>query len=220
MALKLVTAPAGKPVSLDQAKAHLRVDFTDDDLLIGALVDAATQYCDGPKGFLGRALVRQDWDLYLDAFPCRIWGPILRSSHHHGGRHHDGAIEIPLPPLIDVGGVFYLDSGGDEIEVDDSTYTVDAVNEPGRVVPRGGSWPIAACLPNAVRVRFTAGYVDSNSPPADNVPKPIVAAMLMYIGDLYANRETMLTGQRAAAVTLPWASEQLLRPYRFTLSIA
>jgi uncharacterized phiE125 gp8 family phage protein len=216
MALKLVTAPANNPLTLDQAKAHLRVDFTDDDLLIAALVDAAVQYCDGPKGFLGRALARQTWDLYLDEFPCRFGSAFHRRGNHCYGAH----IDIPLPPLINVVGVYYLDGAGNEIEIDAGAYTVDAVSEPGRVVPVNFSWPTAAHVPNAVRIRFTAGYVTSDSPPADNVPKPIVAAMLMYIGDLYANRETMLTGQRAAAVTLPWASEQLLRPYRFTLSMA
>lgn len=219
MALKLVTAPANDPVTLDQAKAHLRVDFPDDDTLIGALVDAASQFCDGPKGFLGRALVSQTWDLYLDEFPCRHGESFFRGGRIHRGYH--SRIEIPLPPLISVGGVFYLDGSGEEQEVDASLYTVDDKNEPGHVVAKNGAWPIAACVPNAVRVRFTAGYVDAtNSPAVDAVPAPIKAAMLMYIGDLYANRETMLTGQRAAAVTLPWASEQLLRPYRFTLSIA
>lgn len=219
MALKLVTAPATDPVTLEQAKAHLRVDFTDDDLLIEALIDAATQYCDGPKGFLGRALVSQTWDLYLDEFPCRHGESFFRHGRIHRGHH--SRIEIPLPPLIDIGGVFYLDGSGDEQEVDQSSYTVDPYDEPAKVVPNNGAWPIAACMPNAVRVRFTAGYVDAtNSPAIDAVPGPIKAAILMHIGDLYANRETMLSGQRAAAVTLPWASEQLLRPYRFTLSVA
>lgn len=216
MALKLVTAPANNPLTLDQVKAHLRVDYPDDDLLIGAMLDAAVQYCDGPKGFLGRALIRQTWDLYLDEFPCRYGSAFHRRGHHRYGAH----IDIPLPPLISVGGVFYLDDSGSETEVDPSTYTVDPASEPARIVPKNFSWPIAGCLPNAVRIRFTGGYVTTDSPPEDNVPQQIIAGILMYIGDLYANRETMLTGQRAAAVTLPWASEQLLRPYRFTLSMA
>lgn len=216
MALKLVTAPANDPLTLDEAKAHLRVDYTDDDLLIAALITAAVQYCDGPKGFLGRALISQTWDLYLDEFPCRFGSAFHRRGHHRYGAH----IDIPLPPLISVGGVFFLDNSGNESEVDPSLYAVDAASEPGRIVPKNFAWPIAGCLPNAVRIRFTAGYVTSDSPPQDNVPQPILAAMKMYIGDLYANRETMLTGQRAAAVTLPWAAEQLLRPHRFTLSMA
>jgi uncharacterized phiE125 gp8 family phage protein len=215
MSLKIVAAPENDPITLAQAKAHLRVDHSDDDTLIEALIAAATQYCDGPHGFLGRALIQQTWDLYLDEFPS--W----RGSGFYRNRRYGHAIEIPLPPLISVAGVFYLDTAGDEHEIDAASYVVDPISEPGRVVPaRGACWP-TVCDTNAVRVRFTAGYVDAtNSPATDNVPKPIYAGMLLYIGDLYANRETMLTGQRAAAVTLPWAAEQLLRPYRFTLSLA
>jgi uncharacterized phiE125 gp8 family phage protein len=133
---------------------------------------------------------------------------------------HGAHIDIPLPPLISVDGIFYIDGSASEVEIDPAGYTVDTVSEPGRVVPINVSWPQAACVPNAVRIRFTAGYLTSDSPPLDNVPKPITSAILMYIGDLYANRETMLTGQGAAAVTLPWASEQLLRPHRFALGMA
>lgn len=216
MALKLVAAPANDPVSLDEAKAHLRVDFEDDDTLIAAFVSASTRFVDGPKGFLGRALIDQTWDLYLDEFPCYRY----RNPHPRHGWRHDHPIEIPLPPLIQVLGIFYIDGNGDEQEVPTSSYVVDPASEPGRVaLVSGASWPTAACRINAVRIRFRAGYIDgSNSPPTDNVPATIKAAILLHVGDLYANRETQVIGQ--TVVTLPWAAEQLLRPERITLSMA
>ncbi len=219
MALKLITAPATYPVSLDEAKRHLKVDFDDDDALIDAAIIAASR---NAEQFVGRAFIDQTWDLYLDEFPCvGIYRPfgLFRYSSWRSHRSHHLEIEIPMPPLIEVEGVFYKDGAGDEQPVDAVGYTVDAVTEPGRVVPIS-AWPIAKQIPNAVRIRFRAGFVDLDESPVADVPGPIKAAVLLYIGDLYANRETMLTGERAAAVQLPWAAEQLLRPYRVHTAMA
>jgi len=187
------------PVTLAEAKLHLRVDYTDDDTLITMLIDAATSYIDGPNGFLGRALIDQTWDLVLDTFPTN-------------------EIKIPIPPLIEVLSVSYDDPSGLEQAVDPAKYTVDDVNEPGWIVP-DGTWPATFQGINAVRIRFRAGYVDQSfSPPVGEVPGDIKAALLIYLGSLYANREDVITGQ--AAVALPWGADQLLRRKRIDLSMA
>ncbi|TPW28605.1 phage gp6-like head-tail connector protein [Martelella alba] len=59
----LVTAPADQPVTLDEAKAHLGVDFADDDGLIDAFIQAATAYLDGYRGVLGRCIMFQTWQI-------------------------------------------------------------------------------------------------------------------------------------------------------------
>jgi len=40
------------------------------------------------------------------------------------------------------------------------------------------------------------------------------AAILLIVGHLYANRENVITGMRAAAVQVPQSSQWLLDPYR------
>jgi len=204
MGLKLVTAPTELPITLDQAKQQCRAtEFTDDDELIGLFIDAAVDFADGPSGFLGRALIDQTWDYYLDAFPAS-----------------DGSIEIPLPPLIDVVGLFYQDSAGNEQEWTSTNYVVDSSGNPGKIsLASGTSWPTPIDQSGAVRIRFRAGYLDQGvSPAVANVPGAIKAALLIHVADLYANRESSIVGQTVEK--LPWSAENLLRRYRFYLGMA
>src|SRR5690606_35307910 len=70
----LITAPTAAVVTMGEAKRHLRVDHDDDDALIGGMIAGVVEHLDpAGKGWLGRALQPQTWELRLDAFPC---GPI------------------------------------------------------------------------------------------------------------------------------------------------
>lgn len=202
MALRQITAPALDPITLAEAKAHLRVNDSDSDSLIGIFIKAATQNVEGPEGFLGRALVTQTWELVIDEFP-------------------DSEIKIPLPPLQEIVSIKYDDAAGVEQTVDPAGYYVDSASEPGWVVPVTSGWPATIDAINAVRIRFTCGYAPTADSPPDmvaNVPYSIKAAILLAIGSLYANRETVVIG--VTAVSLPWGAEQLLRPHRVQLGMA
>lgn len=201
-ALRLVTPPATEPVSLVEAKAHLRVTDDDYDTEINAFIRAARRHA---ERFLGRALIDQTWDYYLDTFP------VLETSPE------PDLIEIPMPPLIAVSGVFYQDSAGDEQEF--TSFSVDTASQPGRIyLPSSGSWPSAVDTFNAVRIRFRAGYLNGDSPPVENVDPDIKAAIKLMIGSLYANRETEIVGTNV--MKMPWSAEQLLRFHRIDLSMA
>lgn len=138
MPLKLITAPAAEPVSLADAKAHLRVDHAADDDLIAALIAAARE---DAEHRLGRALVMQTLEQVCDAFPA------------------DGDIELPNPPLASVTSVKYLDSDGVEQTLSTSLYDVDSDSAPGEIHRAYGvTWPSTRCVENAVRARYVAGY--------------------------------------------------------------
>lgn len=209
MALKIVTKPVGFPVSLSEAKAHLREDSSDFDDQINAFIEAATQYVDGPKGFLGRAILEQTWDYYTDSFNDAI---VTASGKSY--------IELPLPPVIEVVSVNYVDSSGAEQVVDSSSYVVDLASQPARIfLAESGTWPTTADQLGAVRIRIRCGYVDSTqSPPVSDVPGPIKVAILLTLGTMYENRENFVVG--TIVNKLPFAAEQLLRPYRVYLSMA
>ena len=93
MALTIVTAPATDPVTLAEAKEHLRIDEanTAESALITAFITASTDYCEKLQN---RAFITQVWDLTLERFPV---GDI---------------ISIPLPPLQAISSVVYYGPGG------------------------------------------------------------------------------------------------------------
>lgn len=171
MALTLVTGPAVEPISLDEAKKHLRVDITDDDTLIENLIASARRYC---EKFQSRAYITQTWELWLDEWP------------------EENYIEIPLPPLQSVASVKYYDTDGAEHILDASDYFVDMKSEPGRIVlAYGSTWPSTTLRPaNGVVVQFNAGYGDS----ADDVPQTVKQAILLLVGHWYENREATIAG--------------------------
>ena len=77
--IKRITEPLIEPVSLAEAKSHLRVDqdFAEDDLYIQSLVSAARHYVESVSD---RTLIRSQWQIKLDQFPS--WD-----------------IELPRPPI-------------------------------------------------------------------------------------------------------------------------
>jgi len=159
MALVLVTKPASEVVDLHDVKLHVRVDSQHDDELLNRLIVSSRQSLEGPEGWLGRALMTQHWDLFLDRFP-------LPGDRHYAEAFGRPGLWLPLPPLQSVTSVSYTDAAGAPQTVASSDYVVDAKNEPGRIVMKAGkSWPSTAEELNAVAVRFVAGYVTAAAVP-------------------------------------------------------
>lgn len=186
MILKLVTAPGAEPVTLAEAKAHLRVDVVDDDATITGLIAAARE-----QGELvaRRAFVTQTWELSLTCWPARSY------------------IELPRPPLVSVTSISYVDSAGVTQTMSPGDYVVDAASEPGRVwLGYNKSWPSAALRPGAsISVRYVAGYGAAVA-----VPARYKQAVLLLIGHFYENREEVIVQAGAMPSRLPFAAEALL----------
>lgn len=194
--LTLITAPPGELLTLDDAKAHLRIDHTEEDGLVAALITAARQHIDGKDGWLGRALATQTWQLGLTAFPC-------------------GAIRVPLPPLQSVDSITYIDTNGDEQTLAESAYQI-VESEPALILPAyGTAWPAVRCQAEAVKVRFTAGYDPGEGSPTDyaeNVPQPIKQALLLLVAHWHQNR--LPVSINAMPWAIPFTVQALLMPYR------
>jgi uncharacterized phiE125 gp8 family phage protein len=118
---------------------------------------------------------------------------------HHPGRTWN-AIDVPLPTLQSVTSVKYYDPDGVQQTMDPAGYIAS-----GQQIVPVDAWPdYDTTRPGAVTVRFTAGYGNATA-----VPAAIKAAILLYIGDLYANREAQ--GEQLFAND---AARRLLAPFR------
>lgn len=183
MRTEIVTPPTAEPVTLAEAKVHLRVDTDADDGRITRLIATARELC---ETIARRAFVAQTWDLWLDGFPAspgyfdrriREQGPSLAAWLPRAGL---GEIQLPRPPLVSVAGVYHLDAAGVERTVSPSAYRV-LTGTPGRLTPAAGQlWPKALDATDAVRVRYTAGFGAASA-----VPSCVKDAILLAVERLY-----------------------------------
>jgi len=164
--LTTVTSPELEPISLSDAKDHLRVDITTDDALIEGYIAAAREYA---ENVTRRALITQTLEYVLDGWPSGV------------------EIQLPRPPLQSVTSVKYVDDDDVEHTFAPSNYHAVTAGQPGRIVlGEDSSWPTDDLRPGgAITIRFVAGY--GNDP--EDVPRLIRQAMMMMIGLLYENRE-------------------------------
>ena len=172
--LTQLSPPAAEPLTLADAKLHLRVDadITEDDGLIAALIVTARHQAEHRTG---RALVTQQWRLGLDRFA-------------------DDSLELPLPKLQSAQSVTYLDSNGTRQTLANTEYDVITDELVGRLLPAfGKTWPDCRIRPGSVQVSYTCGYGA-----ASDVPQSIKAWMLLAIGAWYENREALTSGKPVA----------------------
>lgn len=188
-------APAEEPITLAEAKAHLRVDHDEEDTLISALITAARETLDGRNGIIGRALVSQTYELtfHYDDMPSgstRVWLPMGSASSLTSVEYYDQTNSlVSLTSTV-------LD-----------TYDFVADTWWAYVQPKGDLvWPDVYDRADAMTITYVAGFGDAAA-----VPQPIKQAMLLLIGHLYENREAVTP---TAMSEVPLAVRALITPYR------
>lgn len=196
MSLRLVAEPTTDPVTLEQAKQHLNVDFDDYDELIAGYIRAAQMAITYNTG---HALCPSTWDLVYDGWPT--------------GNTPEGFIQLPIGPLISVDSVNFVDPTSEmETTLNATEYEIDTLGFHGGVTPVSSGWPAVMSTLNAVRVRFTAGYEDTvGSPSVSTVPSSLKQAVLLMVRDMYDFRGTI----NAAVLTKrPEALRYLTDPFQ------
>lgn len=185
MALRLVTPPTVEPVTLVDAKAHLRITSSAEDALLAGLITAARQVAESE---CRRALITQTWEKVLDEFPDEI--------------------ELPYPPIQAITSIVYIDTAGAQQTLASAGYFLDSKSEPGWVAPAYGyTWPQTQDAWNVVTITYRAGYGSQ----ASDVPQAIRQWILLMVGHYYENREASVPG--VVMTPLPFIAG-LLDPYR------
>jgi uncharacterized phiE125 gp8 family phage protein len=176
--IRVIEAPVCEPVSLEEAKAWLRVEVDTEDALIEMLIQAARERA---EEITGRAFVQRQLEAVYDAFPVS-----------------GGEIEIPCAPLISVDYIQYLDPDGNWQSITGSpeSWRSDTVRQPGRIEPLDPDWPATLDAIGAVKIGFTCGYAFTGSPQddaqRDALPSLVRQWMQARLGSFFDIRQSLV----------------------------
>ncbi|MGE0764892.1 MAG: head-tail connector protein [Hyphomicrobiaceae bacterium] len=188
MSLVMTSGPALEPVSLAEAKAHLRIDGTAEDALIQSLIVTSRLHIEAA---LGLALITQNWSYYLDRWP------------------KSGRLVLPLRPVAALAHVRVWSDEDVAETLDLSDFLLDGEGMPPRLVALANLDQIARRrMANSIEVGITAGFGASS----DDVPATIRHALLLLVAHWYEHREPVQIGVGVNAV--PAMVSELLAPYR------
>jgi uncharacterized phiE125 gp8 family phage protein len=177
MSLRLITAATDTPVSLSEAKAHLRVTDSAEDTLITSMITSAAEV---GEQHTGRAFMPQTWALTLDSFA-------------------DGVV-LTRPPVRSITSITYVDTVGVTQTIDPVLYRLRNSDDFGFavVVPAyGATWPATLDDSDVITVTFVCGNQNE-----DFVPEPIKAWIKLQVGAMYENREGESYSARAVSTTV------------------
>lgn len=181
----LLAGPAKEPVSLAQAKAHLRVDDDADNGLVESLITSARIHL---EAVTGRALIEQSWRLVRDDWP------------------DNGIVTLPVGPVSAIDEIRTYDTSGNPLIIDVGTVLLDGQGVPPRVVLAGARPSVRHRL--GVEIDFTAGYGTE----AGDVPADLIQALLTLVAYWYENRDTVLVvGARGL---IPSGFDRLIASYK------
>lgn len=168
---KFTTEPDAEPVTLEEAKEHLRILHDDDDAYITALIVVSRE-----------------------TLEAKMWRPICtRTVKLYMNNFSNSSIVLPQSANCELVSITYKDSTGANTTLTDAQ--LDNVAEPAILYPPvNGSFPVTNGAINNVVIEYTAGY------DVADMPKSIKQACLLIIGHLYQNREEVVVGRIASEI--------------------
>jgi len=187
MALQLRAGPAQEPVSLEEAKYFMRLDGTEDDVLVSTLITAARIHIETT---IGKVLITESWSFFLDKWP------------------KSKTLYFPLDPIQTIEEIrFHTNSEGFTI-IQAEDYSTDLISNHPRLHLTGSKPTSASKQLNQIEIRFVAGYGDT----PDDVPSDLKQALLMLASHWFEQRDPIAFG--GAFAEIPRTIEALLSNYK------
>jgi uncharacterized phiE125 gp8 family phage protein len=183
----LLSAPLVEPITLDEAKAYLRVEHDDDDDVIAALIAAARVHVEAQTR---RVLITQSWRLVRDAWPG------------------NGRIAVLPGPLQALTGARIYRFDGSTQAIDPQAFVIDTASVPATVSFGAGAPPAPGRAIGGIELDIDVGYGDA----PEDVPADLRQAIRVLVTHWYENRGLIALGDSVAV--LPETVAALLMPYR------
>ncbi len=185
---QVITPASTYPVSLTEAKSHLKIDTSADDTYITSIIKAATQLSEEyTNRFFIATLIKQT---------CSDFAEL------------ETLFKSPLNLAFSTPVVQYYDSDNNFQTLSTNDYIVINQYEPSQIqLVDGKSFPTITKRNDAVIARYTVGYGT-----ASDVPEIIKQAILLTIGNFYQNRNSVVIGR--IATELPMNVKWLLDTYK------
>ena len=183
---QVITPASTYPVSLTEAKSHLKVDTTADDTYITSIIKAATQLS---EEYTNRFFI----DTVIDQ-TCSDFAQLQT---------------LFKSKVSAVAHVKYYDNDNSLQTLSATIYDTQLQYEPSQIqLAENQSFPSITKRNDAVVARYTVGYGSA----ASDVPEIIKQAILLTIGNFYQNRNSVVIGR--IATELPMNVKWLLDTYK------
>lgn len=184
--------PTSEPVSLAEAQLHLRLDTSGspashpDDSLVEVLISAA----------------RENAEQYINS-------TIAESTYSMQTTVNADYVSLQTFPVTNIASVTYVDGAGSIQTVNPSTYSINNYYRPARLY-------FTSTIAQDLTITFTAGYTDGQIPNQFPTPAGVKAAILLMVGNLYENRESVSNMQ---SYERPQSAIYLLTPHRINMGV-
>ncbi len=185
MTLAQIGKPAVEPVTLSQAKSYLRIENTDEDVLIAELITAARQYLEQTCGV---RLITQTWRQYEDCWP------------------RSGMLTLGARPVKSVQSITVYNEAGTPNIIPANDYQVDAISQSARIYLADGltvGQPI-----NGIEIDFTVGFGDTGV----DVPDVLKRANLLLVAHWFEFRGAIAPQEQP--VSFPPGIDALIAPFK------